>query len=83
MYLECKKCQWKGQPDLKYSGQQNQHVKALCPECKSYIKFVKQSDLDHEDYQVLDKDAIEESRTDFEIEFECPECGTSMVIRRN
>ena len=51
-YYECKKeyCGWVGQADLQSSGY---HVKAICPKCKNYIKFIKQDMMDFDDHRKL------------------------------
>jgi len=49
MILQCK-CKWEGQPDLSHKGP---HIKASCPECKKFIKFVKQIDMDSGDEAIL------------------------------
>ena len=80
MHLKCERCGWKGQPNLSYAGDQNQHIKATCPECDSYIKFCAQDNLDHGDYAILNKDAIEEEDGRVAT-FNCPSCGTSLYVK--
>jgi len=46
-------CGWQGaEAILSWSGP---HVKAVCPKCDKFIKFVKQDRLDHGDMRILDE----------------------------
>jgi len=51
MHLQCKYCVWQGQPNLTRSGD---HIKASCPECKKYIRFVARDNLDHGDMAMIE-----------------------------
>lgn len=52
MYLECRnKCTMPdNQANMEWSGP---HIKASCPVCGSFIKFVKQDRIDHGDMRKL------------------------------
>ena len=53
MYLECHRegCTWEGgQANMEWSGP---HIKATCPVCNGFIKFVKQDRIDHGDMRKL------------------------------
>ena len=54
MKLFCKSvaCGWEGHANFSMSGD---HIKASCPRCSKYIKFVKLLELDREDLANLKK----------------------------
>ena len=66
MKLKCKQalCLWTGSPDLSMSGD---HIKATCPKCYAYIKFVKLLELDHFDLENLK--AWQEKQVEDECDF--------------
>jgi hypothetical protein len=50
-YYKCTQCDWEGDDALlSWSGP---HVKVDCPNCKRYIKFAKQNELDSHDGRIL------------------------------
>lgn len=65
MYYDCHKCDWEGgQALLSRSGE---HIKVTCPKCNAFIKFVKQSDMDHADFDELHKCEYSDTSSDYEV----------------
>ena len=52
MKLKCKQalCLWRGRPNLSMTGD---HIRASCPKCGNYLKFVRYMELDSEDLKNL------------------------------
>ena len=75
MYLKCHRCDWEGQPDLEHAGP---HIKATCPSCNMYIKFVKQTDLDMKDSNMLERTQDEDEND--EAILTCPHCSREIIL---
>lgn len=61
MHYQCRHCSWTGQANLSWQGD---HVRADCPECEKFIKFVKQDSMDHGDFRALQEWQANETGTE-------------------
>ncbi len=69
MFLSCRNklsCLWSGQPNVSMSGD---HIKATCPKCGKYIKFVSYRELGEADLKKLlewqEKEVLSEYKRGF------------------